>query len=225
MLQIGLNRDVAARLAVNEWAELNDELRDSDVNDRTMTPFVVGMVRDLVVHHAEPHAQELLYVIGDDTAQPHVFADFQCDGEGSITNDGHLCLSVMVGAAPLIMDTGIDDVRELPLPADITQLDAVVVLTAVIDHLNSLLRRAAAVFGARPASRAEPIEHRVLTAEGVRGEADDNPTLSDTARQRLRDVSDDDIEDAIMGCWKQVEDRFFEVHDELQTAVVAMLTA
>lgn len=224
MLRIGLDHDVATRLAADQWSDLNERFLDYDLNDSTVRPFIVDMVRELVVHHLGGHEHELLYVVGDDSARAHVFADFLCDEEGSMTNDGHLCLSVMIGDAPLIMDTGIDDVRELPLPADTTRLDAVVVLTAVIDHLNSLLRRAAGVFGVQPAPRTDPVEHRVLTVEGVRDEADDNPTLSDAARKRLREASDDDIRESITACWRQVEDRFFAVHDELQAAAIAALT-
>ncbi|PZU04619.1 MAG: hypothetical protein DI630_00445 [Gordonia sp. (in: high G+C Gram-positive bacteria)] len=142
MQHITLNLDTAAPLASPEWADLDQRFRRLNPTDHASQTTLVGMVRELVEGlAAQPH-RDLLRLIDDPTTPVQLFADFHCDEYGEITNDHHLSLSVMIGYAPLIMDAGIRDIRELPLPHHCTELDVITVLAAVVDYVNTLIRRA-----------------------------------------------------------------------------------
>ncbi|NLG56404.1 MAG: hypothetical protein GX542_12300 [Rhodococcus sp.] len=221
MLQIGVNRQALAERVTTTWSEINDCFLAVDLDNRETRDHTLDLLRDLIAGTDADHESELLYVVGDSTKRVQIFADFQCDGEGFLTNDGHLCLSVMIGPAPPIMDPGIDDLRELRLPTDTGQVDAAVVFTAAVDRLNELIRRTTAVLTPQT---AESFPSRLIDPVIVRGEADDNPDLTGEQRRRLRAASDDDIADAALDCWESVEGDFYSLHDELQSAIVARLT-
>lgn len=59
---------------------------------------------------------------------------------------------------------------------------------------------------------------RVVPVDSVRGDADDDPYLTATERVVLLSASDEEIAAAISGAWRQVEDGFYAIHDELQAA-------
>lgn len=228
MQHITLDLNAAMALATPEWSELNTRFRKLNHEDSESQRTLIGMVRELVEDLCSPDSHGLLHLVEDKTTPVHLFADFHCDEYGEITNDHHLSLSVMIGGAPLIMDAGISDIRDLPLPDDCTELDAVVVLAAVVDYVNDLIRRAVETFTGPtpPVSQPAPItplEQRVVSVDGVRDEADLNPALSPAQRSKLRAASDTDISAAITASWPLIQERFYEIHDELQSAALTHL--
>lgn len=228
MQHITLDRTVASTLASSEWSDLDARFRELDHQDRHNQPKLIGLLRELVDEKCSPISHKLLHLVENETTSVHLFADFHCDEHGEITNDHHLSLSVMIGGGPLILDAGIDDIRALPLSNDLTELDTVTVLTAVVDYVNALIGRAVETF-AGPASSASqsaqptPLELRVVSVDGVRDESDLNPALSAAQRDKLRATSDTDISEAIAASWPAVADRFYEIHDELQSAALTHL--
>lgn len=232
MLHITLDLHAATDLVDTspEWSTLNKRFGELNPHDPDNQAELIGMVRELVEDRAAPEHHTLLRLVDDSTTPVYIFADFHCDQYGEVTNDHHLSLSVMVGAAPLIMDPGIKDILELPILAGEDELRAVSVLAAVVDYANTMIRRAAETFAAplpttAPGQSPVPLELRVVSVDGVRDQADPNhgAELSGAERERLRAASDTDISEAIAASWPVVEDRFHHIHDELLDAALAKL--
>ncbi|OUS97257.1 hypothetical protein [Rhodococcus sp. NCIMB 12038] len=234
MLHITLDLHAATDLvdSSEEWSDLDKRFQELDPHDPDNRTDLIHMVRELIEDRAGPVRRDLFRLVDDSDTSVHIFADFHCDQYGEITNDHHLSLSVMVGAAPLIMDPGIKNLLELPVleEGDDDELGAVSVLAGVVDYANSLIRRAAETFArplpaAAPVQLPPPLELRVVTVDGVRDQADPaySSELSAADRERLLAASDTDISEAIAASWPVVADRFHRIHDELQTAALERL--
>lgn len=165
MHHITLNLDARQPLGTPQWIELDQRFRTLDHTVSANQPALMALVRELVESLHAPAHSRVLQLAESPSTRVYIFADFHCDEDGDITNDNHLSLSVMLGRAPLIMDSGINDVRDLPLAPDTAALGVVVVLAAVVDYINALIRRAIEAFST---TEPEMAIERIPAAAGHR---------------------------------------------------------
>ncbi|WP_128645083.1 hypothetical protein [Rhodococcus sp. BS-15] len=207
---LNYDRSRVGAFLADQGGEYAETMAQFDVQDRATHHEGLELMRALVDDLAAlGDVWHLDGVAGG--ANVSVHADYSCDAEGFSANDGHLTLAVFLGVGAGIADVGIKSLGELP---HVEMRGVFDVLDGIAGLLSESMRRVAAVL-----TSVEPeLALRVVSVEDVRSEAEDDPCLDDGDRVALREASDELIASAVVRSWSAVEDRFFDVYDQVQAA-------
>ncbi|WP_301851092.1 hypothetical protein [Rhodococcus pyridinivorans] len=124
---------------------------------------------------------ESVWLGGSYSNRVDVSADFTCDGEGYLVNDGCLSLSVYLPAGVCVSDPGLRRLTDLPVSEFVSVYD---VLDGVVALLNESVSRA------RNAFHSEPV--RGTAAEHSDRSATEPANGRHSAIDNGRDLDDDD---------------------------------
>lgn len=187
----------------------SDQFKELDFYDQDADHECLGFLRSLLDSLTDSGAWQC-------TTNPEIgvsaYGEFTCDDEGFASGEG-LTMQVFLNGIG-ICDTGIDSLWQLPISDEFTVFD---LIDGAVAYLNEQIRLLIAVLCPPP---PRSIALSVFHTDVVRGEATDNPHLTDTERARLHAATDDQIVDAIEQAWPAVEDRWYAIHDELQQSAV-----
>lgn len=208
-LTISYDRAVLNALLDDPDYDYADQFLALDLHDRCADhdslTFLRALLHSLAVRDAWHCSSNPEVIVG-------VYGEFTCDSEGFM-DGGALTLSVLLNGVG-VCDTGIDALRDLPFSEARTVFD---LLDSVATHLNQHIRQLTALLCPPP---ARSLALSVFPTDVVRGEATENPNLTDYERTRLQAATDDAIAAAIEQAWTAVEDRWYAIHDELQEAAM-----
>lgn len=208
---LNYDRSRVEALLAEQGVEYVETMARFDVQDRAMHHEGLELMRALVDDLAAlGDIWHLEGVAGG--ANVSVHADYSCDAEGFSANDGHLTLAVFLGVGAGVADVGIKSLGELP---HVEMRGVFDVLDGIASLLSESMRRVAALL----ASPVEPeLALQVVSVEDVRSEAENDPYLDDRERAALLEATDETIASAVVRSWPAVEDRFFDVYDQVQAA-------
>ncbi|MFT7025763.1 MAG: hypothetical protein ACJA07_004894 [Rhodococcus sp. (in: high G+C Gram-positive bacteria)] len=206
---LNYDRPRVEALLADQWGEYAATLAQFDVRDRATCHEGLELMRALVDDLEA--LGDVWHLSGVGGANVSVHADYSCDSEGFSANDGNLTLAVFLGVGAGVADVGIKSLGELP---HVEMCGVFDVLDGIAGLLSGSMRRVAAVLGPVQSELAL----RVVPVEDVRSEAEDDPHLDDRQRAALREADEDIIAAAVVEAWKAAEDRFFDVHDQVQAA-------
>lgn len=163
-------------------------------------------------------SQHSVWSMSGGIVRADVFAEHSCDGEGFLSNDGHLTRSVFLPSGAVLAHTGIDRLNDLPVVRFETVHD---VLDGVVTVLNDCARRARTDLS----NGALPMALKVVPIDELWTAITEDEQIQHTVRAIVTASPDERVAQALQESWAGVEDRFSAIRDELIASAQQTLLA